>query len=54
MPPHGKEVHVTELEVAVIRLFAEFGQFSDREIAHDLKLLADKLEGNYAQGTSRD
>lgn len=47
-PTPGKETQVTDLEIEILQVFMGHGQFSDKEIAHDLKILATKLEGNYA------
>lgn len=49
MPPHSKEVALTEIEVDLMTAFVKHKVFNDRHCAIVLMQLADKLEGKYAQ-----
>lgn len=53
MPPHGKEVMLTELETLVMSVFVKKEILDDWQIANILKQLADKLEGNLENHNSR-
>ena len=36
-------VYITELEAAILKVFTDRGLLSDRDIAHELKALVEKL-----------
>jgi hypothetical protein len=40
----GEEIYITEVEAALLRVFAGYGQFNDSEIVNDLLQLANKLK----------
>jgi len=48
MPKAGKEVCLTELEVAVLHPFVERKILDDNTVISALKELIEKLEGTYA------
>lgn len=47
MPPFGKEVQLTDIEVKLMSIFVKEQILSDRHCAIILQTLADKLEGVY-------
>ena len=48
MPPHGKEVQLTELETQLMSVFVKHKILGDKEVADTLFTLYTKIMGNYA------
>jgi len=49
MPPHGKEVQLTELEVDLMGVFVNYKILDDATAMETLLNLYSKLAGNYAK-----
>lgn len=49
MPPKGKEIHLTEMELDIMRIFMREAFFSDERCARVLEVLTKKLRGTYSE-----
>ena len=45
MPTNGREIYLTELEVKIMSVFTSYLYLTDTEMAKELRVLADKLDG---------
>lgn len=52
MPPHSKEVQLTELEIDIMQTFTKRKILTDQEAMDALLTLYSKLAGNYAKNHS--
>ena len=54
MPKSGKEVYVTDIEVAILKIFMDRKILDDKTIADTLDVLTAKLRGNDAKAINGD
>lgn len=47
MPPSGKEVQLTQVEVDLMAVFIKYKLLQDKQCTEVLRQLVDKLEGTY-------